>query len=482
MNKIFLIFLVAFFIILPAIALSQAPDTAWVKTFNFGNDNEGWSVRETSDGGLILAGSGMPNGFGDWDILLIKTDANGNLDWTHNFGGLYSDEGRAVRQTPDGGFIFTGWTRTGATAGKSIMLIKTDASGQMEWSRTYSDYDEQEIRSIELTSDGGYIMAGWAKIPFSEDSTYEDALIMKTDSLGNEVWRKHYGGSNSQKAWSIINTFDGGFFVAGWSDIFPMGSENYILKLNQNGDSLWLRTFGYLYNDGATSVLELPNHNIVVGGSLADEYDENHAILAFPSQNGDTLNVGFWPQYRQINSMSLTNDTCLIITGLDTSVNSSSFIAKVHLNGSTVWTKSFEDYPFAFSARSIIQTSDGGYVFTGTTRSYPENIVLVKLAPEHAQNVKNDNTILPQMVYLSKNYPNPFNSSTLLKYRLSEKGPVTLSIYNLLGQKVATLVDGIQIAGEHQALWNSGSISSGVYFARLTVGGNSRSMKLILMK
>jgi hypothetical protein len=482
MIRSFLILMMILASLMPVTARSQAPDTTWFKTYNFGYNNEGWSVRETSDGGLILVGSGMPNNFDNWEINLIKTDANGILDWIFNYGELFDHEGCCVRQTTDGNYIIAGWARLASTAGKSILLIKAGENGLPIWNRTYSDYDDQEIRSIEFTSDGGYILAGWAKIHVtSNDSSYEDMLIIKTNSLGNAIWSRHYGGINSQKAWSIKNTFDGGFIVAGWTDIFPLGSQIYLIKLNQDGDTLWTRTYGYLCNDGATSVLELPNHNIVIGGSITDGRCNSHAMLIFLNQNGDSLNTVLLP-YTLINSMSITNDNDLIICGPYSDNSSSAYIAKVNLNGEMIWANTFEDYPNAFSARSVIQTSDGGYVFTGTTLSYPENIILAKLASEQTGIYDGNNSTLPDKIGLSQNYPNPFNSSTLFTYRLVEKGQVNLAVYNLLGQRVAALIDGIQDAGVHQVFWNSGDNSSGVYFARLAAGRNSQNIKLILMK
>lgn len=482
MIKWYLILMMVLAVLLPVAAQSQAPDTAWFKTYNFGFNSEGWSVQETSDSGLILTGSGMPNRFGDWDIVLIKTYANGELNWLSGYGEEFTtDEGRAVRQTPDGGYILTGWTRLLPTSGKSMIWIKTDENGQLIWS-AFREYDDEEIRSIELTPDGGYVMAGWIKIhPTLNDSSYEDVRIIKTDSLGYITWQRNYGGANSQKAWSIKNTLDGGFIVAGWSDIFPQGSQIYLLKLNQDGDTLWTRLYGDWCNEGATSVLETSDHHIIVGGSLADQFCQNSAALLFLSQNGDSLN-SVSLQFAGINSMSLTDDTCLIICGPAYNVDSTAYIAKVNLNGEIIWAKTFEDYPDAFSARSLIQTADGGYIFTGTTLSYPESIVLVKLAPELTGINNGNNSMLPNKLSLDQNYPNPFNSSTLLTYRLVEKGVVNLAIYNLLGQKVATLIDGIQDAGKHQAFWNSGDNSSGVYFAKLAAGKNSQSIKLILMK
>jgi hypothetical protein len=89
---------------------------------------------------------------------------------------------------------------------------------------------------------------------------------------------------------------------------------------------------------------------------------------------------------------------------------------------------------------------------------------------------------LPQGVSLISNYPNPFNASTLLSYRLDKPGPVNLAIYNLLGQKVATLADGLQDAGEHQITWNSVDNSSGIYFARLVVAKKTECIKLVMIK
>jgi hypothetical protein len=149
----------------------------WAKTYG---GTAVRSVQQTSDGGYIVAGHTSSFGAGYYDIFLIKTDANGNVIWAKTYGGTYSDYAYSVQQTSDGGYIVAGTTRSFGAYGYNIFLIKTDASGNIQWAKTYGGTDGDEDYSVRQTSDGGYILAGgtWS---FS----VEGALLIKTDANGN---------------------------------------------------------------------------------------------------------------------------------------------------------------------------------------------------------------------------------------------------------------------------------------------------------
>jgi len=456
----------------------QAPDTLWFRNFGGAYSDEGWQVQETVDGRLIVVGSGMSGNFGNWDIYLIKTDSDGNMLWTRTFGGPNTDRGNAIRQTPDGGYIVAGWKRSSAQGGAEICLIKTNSYGDLLWTRTYSDYQNQEAGSIELTPDGGYVIAGW----MTNMPIYEDIFIMKTDSLGNIIWRKNYGGHDSEKAWSVKNTSDGGFVIAGWSDIFPRGSDIYVIKTDQNGDTVWTRVYGTMYDDLATSILETPDHRYIVGGCVGADSYERRAALLFLGENGDSLATAILP-YTEIHSVEMTSDSGLIISGSTLDTLSTAFIAKTDMNGQEIWAKIFAPgSSVSCYAYSAIQTLDSGYVFTGSTQAYPEDVVLAKMAREQTGIDDQQHSVLPERIALFQNYPNPFNPATTIRYELPEFAEVTIEIYDILGRKVATLVSGPQQAGPHRVVWDGGEYPSGIYFYRLKTNDFVETKKMLLLK
>jgi hypothetical protein len=166
---------------LVAIFTQSAYAVAFAKTYGGTNYDDAFSVRQTSDGGYIVAGV-TSFGAGNWDVFLLKTDANGNIIWAKTYGGTSSDIAWSVRQTSDGGYILAGLTLSFSAGEWDIFLIKTDANGNIIWTKTYGGTDDDLAYSAQQTSDGGYIVAGETR---SFGAGTWDAFLIKTDANGN---------------------------------------------------------------------------------------------------------------------------------------------------------------------------------------------------------------------------------------------------------------------------------------------------------
>jgi len=456
-------------------ALAQIPNIEWKKAYGtIRGDNEGWMVQETSDGGFIIVGQNGGNEGYDRDIYLIKTDAVGDTVWTRSFETGSEEFGRAIRQTADGGFAVAGFIWNSNSANDAY-LVKIDSLGNTQWQRIYqcSIYND-EARSLELTPDGGFIMVGRTGPP-----TDSDVLIVRVDSNGDTLWIRHYGGNFNDRAWSVKNTYDGGFIVVGWSNLLPAPAENsqiYIVKVNGDGDSLWTRRYGTAFNDEGRSVLELADRRIIVAGKFGTGSVTAHSILLCLDEGGDSLWSAAYESSYEATSVSSTLDGGFILCGYDIE-NSvySEFVRKTDSLGQSLWTISGESNTYA---RYIVQTSDGGFAFAGDSS---DSVSLSKISPDQTD-INDEGLPLPMKLDFIKNYPNPFNSETKIEYILYDNSHVSLTLYDLVGREVANLIDSDQDIGIHQLEWHAQEMPSGVYFAMLQAGEYTATRKITLLK
>ena len=236
----------------------------WSETFGSLHDDSALSVRQAADGGYIIAGGTHSFGLGGSDVWLIKTDANGNEDWSKTFGSLHDDWATCVRQTSDGGYIVAGATYSFGAGGTDMWLIKVDAGGNEEWSETFGGLGDDSANSVEQTSDGGYIVAG-ATRSFGAGGT--DVWLLKTDAGGNEEWSETFGGLHDDSAQSAEQTIEGGYIVAGGTYSFGAGgADMWLLKTDAGGNEEWSETFGGLHDDKGWSIDETVGGGYILAG------------------------------------------------------------------------------------------------------------------------------------------------------------------------------------------------------------------------
>ncbi len=318
-------------------------DTLWSRTYGGSDTDYGFSVQQTADGGYIVAGRTESFGAGDLDVYLIKTDSLGDTMWTHVYGGGSIDWARSVQQTTDGGYIVAGWTGFGA-GGFDVFVIKTNFGGDVVWSRTYGGSNYEVAHSVQQTTDGGYIVAGYTSSfgvgldsPDIERRIWEpeDVYLIKTNSTGDTVWSRTYGGSREDRGYSVQQTTDGGYIVTGSTYSFGAGDlDVYLIKTNSLGDTLWSRTYGA----GAYEA----------GYSVRQTTDGGYIVAGFTSSFG--------------------------------AYQSDVYLIKTNTTGDTLWSRIFgtDGSDYAFSVR---QTPDKGYIVAAGTHIEGSNydIILTKL-------------------------------------------------------------------------------------------------------
>ena len=235
----------------------------WSKTFGLGTTDKAYSVQQTNDGGYIIVGETSTVSQSD-DVWLIKTDADGNQIWSKTFGGANSDGGRSVQQTTDGGYIIAGHTGSFGAGGWDTYLIKTDGNGNELWHKTFGGGGDEGANAVQLTTDGGYIIVGDTS-SFGAGSF--DVWLIKTDADGNQIWSKTFGGSTWDYGNSVQQTTDGGYIICGFTGSFGAGQADlWLIKTDADGNEDWSKTFGGSEYDRGWSVQQTSDEGYIIAG------------------------------------------------------------------------------------------------------------------------------------------------------------------------------------------------------------------------
>jgi uncharacterized delta-60 repeat protein len=242
--------------------LSSAGDIEWQKIYGGSSWDNPNSIRQTIDGGYIVAG--FTRSFSDYnDYWILKLSSDGNIEWQKAFDGGWQEHARAIWQTDDGGYVVAGnsYSFTGSLQ-SDFWILKLSSNGDVEWQKTYGGSGEDNPYSIQQTSDGGYIVGGETN---SFGVGYYDIWILKLSSNGDIEWQNTYGDSFSDNSATIKETSDGSYIVSSW--FYKAGKrEGRILKLSLNGNIEWQNTYGGSDDDGVSSIQETNDGGYIVGG------------------------------------------------------------------------------------------------------------------------------------------------------------------------------------------------------------------------
>lgn len=411
-------------------------DTVWCRTYGSPDLDFGRSVQETYDGGFLIAGSTYHNTAGEADLLLVKTNNIGDIVWTKTYGGPEIDYATSLQKAVGGGYIVAGNTGLYDQGDMDIWLLRIDENGDTLWTQTYGDNGQEIAEGIETTSDNGYVIIG-STDSFGLGST--DVYLVRTNSVGDELWARTYGDVRSDRGNYVLQTYDGGYIIAGGRTPIDAGQlDLYLIKTDEIGDTLWSKMYGGVGTDEATSLFQTS--------------DRGYLVVGFTSSFG--------------------------------AGNADVYLLKTDENGDTVATTTYGGANWD-SGHSLIKTSDHGYLICGFSLSFgngDHDVYLIKLTSDQVGIDSETNKLLPDKFILHQNYPNPFNPRTTIYFELPNPHFVTLKVYDLLGREVKTLIDEQKHAGTHNVIFDASQLTSGIYFYRLQAGDFIELKRMAILK
>jgi hypothetical protein len=332
----------------------------WDRRFGGTNHDKLVAMITSPEGGYVLVGySGSGQGGaktqgsrGGYDYWIVKIDENGNKIWDKRFGGLYEDYASAVVAVPGGGYLVAGYSSSGVGGDKTqdsrgwtdYWLVKIDENGNKIWDKRFGGLYEDYASAVVAVPGGGYLVAGYSESPIGGDKTQNswgdfDQWLVKIDEDGNKLWDRRFGGFDYDEAASVVAVPGGGYLVVGGtlseangdvSSSSLLGGDVWLLWIDEAGNKVWDKRYGGYSSDYASTVITLPGGGYVIAGT-------SHS-----GASGDKTEVsqGFYDYW----------------------------ILRVDAQGNKVWDKTFggsgQDFLYG-----LVPASGGGYIVAGESQS-----------------------------------------------------------------------------------------------------------------
>ena len=511
----------------------------WDKRYGGLLYDELYSCIQTSDGGYLLGG-GVYSGIGgdktqdNWDTTyntydfwVVKIDSLGNKEWDRRFGGL-SDDGiqpSSLTQTIDGGYVLGGVSSSGIGGDKSqqswggfdYWMVKIDASGNKLWDMGHGGSSAEYIYALENTTDGGYIMGGTSYSDSSGDKTQNnwggtDYWVVKTDSAGNKIWDKRFGGYADDFLYAMQPTQDGGYILGGISQSDTGGDKTqpnwavgwynfWVIKIDAVGNKLWDRVYGGTEEDDLKAIVATQDGGFLLGGySLSGISGDKTQPLIDGAYNYwivriDSAGNKLWDKDyggtggNQLYSLALTSDGGFLLSGNSNSPASGDKTENNSVAGSVkTWLiktdsagKLWDKTIFVNGSTTLanaFQTMDGCYVigtFTPAESGYYKSQPSWDSSADYWIVKFRDTTIISGIAEITRNlqlnvYPNPFTSEldiTLAQQNLTQ---ADFSICNILGQTIYTQHE-TNLSPTYTKMLDLSYLPNGVYLVEVVVDG-----------
>jgi hypothetical protein len=302
-------------------------------------------------------------------------------DWNRTYGGPYGDGAWSLQEAEDGGYIVTGFTSSQGH-GSDLWLVKVDSSGQKEWEKTFCGSQEDVGYSVKETRDNGYVVAGTTK-SFGMGSEY--LWLIKTDAKGTKQWEKIFGGfvsSSGDGAWAVDEAQDGGYIITGYTRSFGAGAKDlWLVKTDANGKEQWERTFGGSKDDVGMSVLQAKDDGYLVAGRTASfgAGKDDIWLIKTDYAGREQWNRTLGGAEDDVGLQVVEAKDGYVITGRTESEgpDKKAFLMKTDLKGKKLWEKVYGEDSTGISLQL---TADQGFILAGhiETKDSGRDVWLIK--------------------------------------------------------------------------------------------------------
>lgn len=337
------------------------------KTYGGYNSDFGYSLQPISGGGYIICGRTESIGSGGFNVFLVKTDNTGDTLWTRTYGKSFEDNGYSVRQTNDGGYIITGSTLSAGQGSYDILLIKTDNTGTISWVKTYGGANTDEAYSVQQTNDNGYILAGYT-YSYGAGGGNSDCYIIKTNANGDTLWTRTFGGALNDVAYCISQTFDSGYIMSG-----TYAGSALLVKFNKNGNVQWSKIYQRTYYSDAYSFDMTNDGGYIFAGTTYEDMNGNdkNFFVVRTTSSGDTL----WTRAYGGNgdehgySVKQDNQGGFIVAGSGFNLINQYdiYLIRTYSNGNLIWASEFDG---TAEPVTVQQNDNSGYDIVGTEATF----------------------------------------------------------------------------------------------------------------
>lgn len=482
-------------------SLQAQPDTIWSRSYGGQYADGGRAVIEAIDDGYIITGYTYSYGYGYADIYLLKTDYDGNVIWTNDFGGANMEYAYDLCHSVEGdGYIIVGYTATFGPGSKDFYMIRTDLSGDGMWAKMFGGEGVEIAKSIVSTSDGNYLICGSRQDSISVE---DDIYVVKVEPNGNLIWEKIFGSEHSEMGEDIIETSDGNILIAGSTGLYDIPGNNsgrnrdmYLLKIDQEGNFLhdgiyWVMEGNQgAYDDGyAVCENEYGEYYIVGGCSRESVEVMDIAVVKTDSdlnviwKNNFEINESQFYDFAKVAVIQVSGGGILVCGSFKyaATLDNDLFLMKIDSAGNEEWS-GYYGGDGSDAAYAIEQTQDGNFVMAGHTSSYGAGSFDVWLLKFDLETGVQNNFNIDKSDF--KVYPNPGDSQITIKYKIESKIDVHISVMDSSGKIIRILKDNIQNEGEYRVKWdgkdnNGNDAPSGIYFCKLKLGAENMSKRIV---